>query len=345
MQQNTDIGNKSRIGYIDGLRGFTMILVVCHHIITSCHEISEFSFTSFFMLFRMPLFFFISGFVLYKASRQWDFISLIKFLKVKFLIQIIPTIIFLLLYNFIFNIDFINIKLNGYWFTIALFEFFVIYGILSTFIPYINNSFIERDAYVGNIILISIGIILFILGYKTLPFFIMALLSLPLHYFIFFAMGIIIKRYFSLFQSKILDNNTFISIIIFSFFILSIIYIKFSINILAIYMIIELLLGSLGIITIFALFRKNEEFFEGSNFISKVFKFIGKRTLDIYLLHFFFIKNIISWAQPYIESNPSPTLELIITLILSFFVVGICLLLSSIIRISPFLAKYLFGAR
>lgn len=331
---------KTRIGYIDALRGFTMILVVCHHIITSCHEITDFSFAGFFMLFRMPLFFFISGFVLYKASRKWDYTSLSKFLKAKFLIQVIPTLIFLFLFNLIFNLSSINLKINGYWFTIALFEFFVIYGLLSSHVRCIKNMKLG-----GGIILIITGLILYIFGNKSFPFYIMAFFSLPLHYFIFFAMGIICKKYFNLFQSKILDNNISISFIIATFFILSIVYLKFSIDIFIIHIIIELILGCLGIITIFALFRKNKVFFEQSNYLSNGLKFIGRRTLDIYLLHFFFIQNILTWILPYLQINPSPTLELIIALILSFLVIGLCLFLSSILRVSPFIAKYLFGSK
>lgn len=55
---------KKRIGYLDALRGFTMILVVCVHCLTYS-DIKQNPITDFFSLFRMPLFFFISGFILY----------------------------------------------------------------------------------------------------------------------------------------------------------------------------------------------------------------------------------------------------------------------------------------
>ena len=66
---------KKRIAYIDAMRGFTMLLVVYSHIQvhgyhTPIHEID--SFNLLFVRVRMPLFFFISGWVLYKSSRIWD---------------------------------------------------------------------------------------------------------------------------------------------------------------------------------------------------------------------------------------------------------------------------------
>ena len=64
---------KKRIEYIDAMRGFTMILVVYSHIIFfGYNDDSILSFNSFFVNFRMPLFLFISGWVLYKAGRVWD---------------------------------------------------------------------------------------------------------------------------------------------------------------------------------------------------------------------------------------------------------------------------------
>lgn len=67
-----------RLEYIDALRGFTMILVVLAHIINIGYHITDSTmeemntFNNLFVRFRMPLFFFISGFVFYKHERIWD---------------------------------------------------------------------------------------------------------------------------------------------------------------------------------------------------------------------------------------------------------------------------------
>lgn len=59
-----------RIGYIDALRGFTMLLVVFSHIETFCYDIpfNESILSSLFITFRMPMFFFISGYIAYKKE-------------------------------------------------------------------------------------------------------------------------------------------------------------------------------------------------------------------------------------------------------------------------------------
>lgn len=100
-----------RLEYIDALRGFTMILVVFAHIINYGYHITDAkaetmdTFNNLFIRFRMPLFFFISGFVLYKQERIWDKPFIKDFIKKKFFVQIVPTFIFLFLFAYLYNIN------------------------------------------------------------------------------------------------------------------------------------------------------------------------------------------------------------------------------------------------
>lgn len=73
-----------RIGYIDAIRGFTMLLVVFSHIETFCYHISfdQSILSSLFITFRMPMFFFISGYIAYKKG-IWDFSTYKKNLQEK----------------------------------------------------------------------------------------------------------------------------------------------------------------------------------------------------------------------------------------------------------------------
>ena len=66
---------KQRLEWLDAMRGFTMILVVAYHVAQSGFMESEKISASlpFLVLFRMPLFFFVSGFLAYKAKWLWTF--------------------------------------------------------------------------------------------------------------------------------------------------------------------------------------------------------------------------------------------------------------------------------
>ena len=125
-----------RLEYIDALRGFIMILVVYLHIINFGYHIDNTkmeamdTFINLFIRFLMPLFFFISGFVLYKKERVWRKTIIKDFIRKKFFILVTPTFIFLFLFAFLFSLSYIGSLTemkSGYWFTIALFEFFVLY--------------------------------------------------------------------------------------------------------------------------------------------------------------------------------------------------------------------------
>ena len=64
---------KQRLEWLDAMRGFTMILVVAYHVAQSGFMESEKISASlpFLVLFRMPLFFFVSGFLAYKEKWLW----------------------------------------------------------------------------------------------------------------------------------------------------------------------------------------------------------------------------------------------------------------------------------
>ena len=63
----------SRMEWLDAMRGFTMILVVAYHVAQFGFGESEKTSVSlpFLVLFRMPLFFFVSGFLAYKSRWAW----------------------------------------------------------------------------------------------------------------------------------------------------------------------------------------------------------------------------------------------------------------------------------
>ena len=75
METTVQPAKKPRLEWLDALRGFTMILVVAFHVnqTTFSLDFKTSSSMPFLVLFRMPLFFFVSGFLAYKASLVWNF--------------------------------------------------------------------------------------------------------------------------------------------------------------------------------------------------------------------------------------------------------------------------------
>ena len=343
-----------RLEYIDAMRGFTMILVVYIHVLAVSYKISDYSainsFNSLLGLFRMPLFFFVSGFVLYKASQIWDLKNSITFIIKKFKVQIISTFIFLTLFSYVFNLDleegYKDHLKYGFWFTIVLFEFYVIYIIISTLLKKIKNKCLF------DLILLVIGAFVFLcvinkeIITKVIPENIVNLVGL-LHYryLIFFFLGICIKRHFEKFK-HLISNSAFNGCVILLFFVLSLIYLKtkgwnsFIFNLPYL-----IFVGIAGIFITFSFFYKYQDSFTKEKKVGRVLQYIGKRTLDIYLLHYFFLPRNLQMVGEWFTENINPTLEFFVSLILASLVIALCLVVSNIIRISPFLANWLFGVK
>ncbi len=100
----------------------------------------------------------------------------------------------------------------------------------------------------------------------------------------------------------------------------------------------------LGLIIVFATFRKYQSTFSTATKIGNILQYIGKHTLDIYLLHYFFIPNISPFRE-FIFSGNNYVFELFFGIGISLMVIAVCLLVSKVLRTSDLLAHYLFGAK
>ena len=203
MTTNTQVPKK-RIEYIDALRGLTMILVVFSHVeMTTFGFSTPTSINSVFMSFRMPLFFWVSGFIAYKSSTQWNWQTWWQMSKKKILIQLIPTFVFGLIYAYTYygsdTQGFIshNGKL-GYWFTIALLEIFLIVYTVNTCL-YNSNPQVHRFRMFIALTILSGGLFLTKIVLKAHPTLNEVGNILSLHHsfnsFQYFAFGYICSMY------------------------------------------------------------------------------------------------------------------------------------------------------
>lgn len=344
-----------RIEYIDAMRGFTMLLVVYSHILFFGYAGSFIanevvSFNRLFVAFRMPLFFFISGFILFKKNIIWDFSTCCGFLKKKAKIQLIPTFFFLAIYIFIFDFSIYDSVVDpfkiGYWFTLALFEYFVLYILFR----YVCHKLGKED---GSDICLLIYAFL-VLGVTPTglmlihcydPLICNVLGVSQMKYFLFFALGTLVRKHFDKVQ-KMLDNGKVTALFILLFFLIVFVVLHYGyekkIFFKDLYFIFS---GAMGLMLVFAFFRKYQNSFTQNTKLGRILQYIGRRTLDIYLLHYFFLpRNLKSFGQFFAE-NTNPTLEFFVSMAFAIVVVAICLLMSNIIRISPILGHYLFGVR
>lgn len=344
-----NISQTQRIEYIDAMRGFTMILVVLHHVSLLAFGRNS-VIDEWLVEFRMPLFFFVSGFVLYKSARKWNLKECVSFLKRKIGVQIISPFIFFCIYVYLYDRNLIDSFLEpgkaGYWFTFMLFVYYIMYIMVQMLLNRLRICELYKDA-----ILVLLGFCVF-LGSYIFQFLylergviIMGFIGgAHLKFFLFFIMGVLVKKYFRNFENA-LDSSWLIPIITSLYFLLNI----FSEPINAhggVFRISFILLTAFtGIVMVFSFFRRYQEHFSKDRLMGKVFQTIGRRTLDIYLLHYFFIPYSLFEVFPLFLKYELPIIELVCSFLVASVVIAFCLLISAVLRINPNLAHFLFGAK
>ena len=356
--QVTEKNQTKRIEYIDALRGFTMILVVFSHVEWASFELKDSFINELFISFRMPLFFFISGFIGYKANVEWNKHTWWMMSKKKMLVQIIPTLVFGLAYTCLYlKVDpymFVSSHTKlGYWFTIVLFEMFLLVYTMNFALHQCKSKEPRTLKLISIIILTGL---LFIARLIPVIFpscqnaFDVLCLHQTIKYFPFFAFGYACSMYRELFN-KCIENRHIITGIIVLFAVLfytKVMYLTpHAANSQIIFfteIIVEILAGILGLVIVYNTFKTYSQHFSHETKVGCALQNIGRKTLDIYLLHYFFLPYVPQIGIALSAGNNS-ALELLLGGAISILVIGICMGISFVLRTSPILAKYLFGAK
>jgi fucose 4-O-acetylase-like acetyltransferase len=357
------IAKKPRLEWLDALRGFTMILVVANHVAVMGfdEEWKHSSAIPFLVLFRMPLFFFVSGFLAYKASQIWNLRNLGSLVSKKLRVQIIPTLAFFLLVTAIFNKDiwsavvtsFHSAGKGGYWFTIALLYMFIIYYLFAylesklkwkSWIPITLLFIVSLCFYETNYLPRYFSWAAGYRGAKTDLYYFLQDTTLVqvLLYFPFFLYGNIVHRYWDKAQ-RVMDSKWFFPIVIIVVILATLDALKWH-NLRMEWGVVPLTISRFGLLTItFMYFRNYKQYFTQLSPIGASLQYIGRRTLDIYLIHYLFIPDIPTIGA-FIKSYPHNfVVDVVLSVILGLAIIGFSIITSNILRISPFFKKWLFG--
>lgn len=339
---------KKRLRYVDAMRGLAILLVVFSHVTNAYVKmpITNASFAGVYYMmtmFRMPLFFFVSGFFAFRMAERWTWPTVRRVMTKKFQAQIVGLAVFSFLFGAImkgWRFQFLWTS-NPYWFTISLFEMFVIY--LSVALT-VRKTCSNIPLY----ILLAVSFMApFVFNYFTdglkLPRWVVGLQTWhTLNYWPYFMMGIFARRFES-FTWRLIDNQYFKALMIVGFFSLVLFYgcrHRYSLE----WDFVMTAMRFSGLMTLLIAFRSYREWFDKGTPISNCMSFVGARTLDIYYLHYFFIPNL-SFMKGLLSTGPgNNTLAMLVFgLTVSMLVIALCLLISAVLRSSPFLASWLFG--
>ena len=353
---------KTRLEWLDALRGFTMLLVVANHVYGSSLDANtaRSMFMSLCLMFRMPLFFFVSGFLAYKASMAWSGSETLALMWKKVKVQLIPTLVFMTAYVALVSNHFWEQLVHawssptksGFWFTLVLLEMFLVYYAVCFVIRRIVWLRDREDDPFELVALLTVWAISFF-GYTTM--YMPAWFTWPkdeiwqwtsltefVRYFHFFLFGNLCHRYWDRFQ-QLLDTSWFYPLLVLiAFFCAGDYLVWHSLRLQWANLPRTLAMYTL-VVMVVAFFRHYSDSFRRETRVGATLQYIGIRTLDVYLLHYFFLPHL-RFLGPMFKARPTSfAIDAALSLGLTALVVGLALLTSNILRVSPFLKKWLFG--
>lgn len=349
------MGKQGRLEWIDAMRGFTMLMVVAYHVslVSFGENPKTSSAMSLMVLFRMPLFFFVSGFVAYKASFGWEFGETLQLLWKKIRIQIVPTLLFLCAYLVIrrnnFGTEFVNAMHSpykyGYWFTLILLYMFVVYYAISMCLRrfrYVNVVWIML--WLAAIALYATAYMPKYFSYPKDAFVKTSSLIQLVIYLHFFICGNLVRRYWGRME-KVFDSKWFFPVLVLVAFVSCADILRWHLlrkmwtnlpRTVAMY-------STMMVVLMF--FRHYRDSFTHNTILGRGLQYIGTRTLDVYLLHYIFLP-VMPFVGTWINENrPNFVLSLFCSVAVAVVVIFFCLLTSNILRISPLYSEHLFGRK
>ena len=310
---------KPRLEWLDALRGFTMILVVANHVSQMGFE-QNWKWSSslpFLLLFRMPLFFFVSGFLAYKAAQVWDAHNLGQLLVKKLKVQIIPTVSFFLLFCAMMSPNFVDAVVTNFHSATKGGET----CFLPKIFPWAQGFKGENIQWIDDL---SLGRVFI--------------------HFPFFLYGNIVHRYWDKAQ-RVMDSKWFYPLIIVLVIMSTLDVLKWH-NLRFAWTNLPSTIAKFGLLTIvFMYFRNYQQYFTKLTVIGASLQYIGRRTLDIYLIHFFFMPNVPAIGMFFDKYRHNFALDTTISVLMALLIIGFCIISSNILRVSPFFKKWLFGSQ
>lgn len=335
---------KGRLTYLDALRGLAIFLVVYCHVASISLGIPEGigSTNDTVSLLHLPLFFFLSGFLMFREDRFQKMKTSWQYLVRKAGELVLPALIFVTLFALWMHrsaesILFSQFK-GGYWFTFFLFLFILLYALFSLILR-------RFDARTRATVILMLGVCIGFAPTITDIVFpqwtessLLQLLSYQnFKYFLFYAFGAWIRSRFEAFTSWTEGQNGKLILVVVPLFAFVLLHFRIP----RIHFLVEWVFSLSSVLLLMNILRGLDGMLAARK-AGRATAFIGKRSLDIYFLHFFFLPQLHGLGASFSEGG-KVVLEFCTISALAMIIICICLVISRLIRCSDILARLLFG--
>lgn len=278
-----------RLSSIDAIRGFTILLVIYSHVsyVTILHPQAPSHLNELFVIFRMPLFFLISGFFVYSSRYTPQLVR--KRIRNRIVRQLYPTVVFFILCVLVYFdsnllLSVFDFKKRGYWFTVTAVEMFFLVTPLFLILMRYPDITSRRATLLVTAYGVLAGAGAWLAHYFTPQRVDTTLGLLPLaQYFPYFIGGMLLKINYPSLQRYLLNRWTaFVSLLLFA------VAVAFKETPGMTY------LGAVtAIVFFFSLFHQLwENRAIAQSRIGRGLAWLGTMTLEIYLMHYFIIYTI-----------------------------------------------------
>lgn len=320
----------NRISYFDQMKGVAIILVVVGHIMQFSFGYNQSDVVRMLGIFHMPIFFYISGYFLYKEEP--DVTGMLYKLYKRALNLLIPYLVFGMLWCTFTGTSYIALLTSGggsYWFLWVLFllsTFFIIYGyslrnikkewlyVFLWLVPYgaiIVAKIFENRIGGGNDLLCC---------------------SQLVTYYRYFLIGYLCHRYSRM--NNFLFKNDIVYAIAFILYFIQWRYCN-------LYNMVLIFCGGMGAIIVLQNYLAKKQ--NVDNAIMRVLTRIGSASLPVYVIHYFFIPDISIVSHAYFDVVNPFIWHLSFSMLLSLPIIVASMFLGLLIQQNKYLNFLFFG--
>lgn len=336
-----------RIEYLDAMRGLAMLLVVIGHTFSfGFKHVENVLFQTLCYELEIPLFFFVSG-MLFREPEQWSLKEVTNVLKKRFFVLCIPAALFMLIYTWINDKNvyhdalFDNFK-NGYWFTFTLFEFVVIYVAQSMVCEVMRLHGWMRDVCSCIFAVFVLFLSIYCIRIEDNHSWMKLIGMFQFQHYVYFVFGIMGRKFQMLdnmLKYKYLSGGVIVLTFLLHLYSYKDNHIAYWGSSTLWFMVLKLT----AILVIWSGFSQYASWSSGK--VGGTLQYIGRYTLDIYFIHYFFLPRNLSCIGDFFRCNPNPFIEFGIALVIAAALIAVSILVGKIIRLNSWSAYWMLGVK
>lgn len=351
------MSEKQRLDYLDSLRGIAMLCVIyfhiCIYLLGGSTAINESL-----LRWRMPLFFFISGFFAFAPIYDASLVK--RRIKNRLFMQFYPTVVVWLLFVLASSLfSDASLKENllhgiydsakvGYWFTFSLVQVFVVYVMFAFLLSYFRVPITKQIFYYIFVIIVFGILSLFAVDDAAMTGIgrkVWNVLSLgkTIKLVTFFFVGALVRMHW--YPICNLMRHYWFVVLCLAIFVVSSLFTPAGEKTCAIGYLISRISGLIFMVSLFVCLGR---YVSDATRLGRYLQRIGRNTLPIYLFHFFILLlcseyfiNDLRCLFRYLSTNP--VVELISFTTISVIFTEITLVVDSLLKMMPRVHKVIFA--